>query len=172
MERTGTFFGIFGQILRNSLRWLIRFGRRYPIVAALYLIVFCIWFISYGNQPVIPPVSPSSSTPPLPPVSSPIQNPVPYSNPNPAPTVPAYTPSPPPLPTVEVANVKAYKNGNTITIRFDKAVSDVQLSVDGGNWFTLSCQLTICMATLPAEALQIQVTWFQGTDSFSTKFRL
>lgn len=149
MERTGTFFGIFGQILRNSARWIIRFGRRYQIVAAIYLVVFCVWIFSIGNQPVTPPIPPSSSTPPVPPVSSPVQNPVP--------AVPAYTPSPPPLPTVEIANVKAYKNGNTITIRFDKQVSDVQLSVDGGNWFSPSCEIKICTATVPVEALQIQV---------------
>lgn len=167
MERGSTFFGVFGQIIQNCVRWIIRVGRRYQILAATYLVVFFVVLINMGNQPAVPP-NPTSSQPPI---SSPVPNPVPYSNPNPE-AAAAPNANPAPIPTIEVAQVQVYKNGNFVTIRFDKPVSEVRLSIDGASSFTPSCQNQICTTTISPEALSVQVTWFQGVESFSTKFRL
>lgn len=161
MERASTFFGVFGSIVQNCVRHLILIGRRYQIVPAIYLVVFFVGIISIGNKPVLPP-----SSSPVPASPSPYSsNPTPYSNP-----APAYTPAPPPA--IVAAQVKAFKSGNTVSVRFDKVVSQVQLSFDGGNSFTPTCEFKTCTATVPEETLQVQVTWNEGVESFSINFRL
>lgn len=163
MERASTFFGIFGQCVQNCVRHLILIGRRYQIVPAIYLVVFFVGIISIGNKPVLPP-----SSSPVPASPSPYSsNPAPYSNPAPAPLS-----TPAPVPAVNAANLKAYKSGNTVSVRFDRVVSRVQLSFDGGNSFTPSCEFKTCTATVPEETLQVQVTWNEGVESFSINFRL
>ena len=159
MERASTFFGIIGVIVQNSIRWIIQFGRKYQIVPAAYLVVVSITLISYANQPATPPTS-APSTPPVPST----QDPAPA--PNPAPTF-----SPPPPPAIEVASAKAYKNGSSITIRFDKPVTEVRILV-GGTSLAPTCELQICTATMPEEVLQVQVSWYQGVEKFRTTFRL
>ena len=155
MERASTFFGIFGQIIQNSVRFIILVGRQYQILPAIYLVVFSVVFVSYANQPVTPPSpTPSPTDTPSAPNSTP---------PNSAPTFPPSA--------VEVAIAKAYKNGNSITVRFDKPVLGVRLLVDG-DLATSKCEAQTCTATLSEQALQVQVSWHQGGDSFQTTFRL
>ncbi|NMG11118.1 hypothetical protein [Brasilonema sp. UFV-L1] len=166
MEPRGSFFGILGQIIQNSVRYLIRLGRKYQIVAAAYLVIFCTTCISLGNQKVSPP--PAPTTPGTTPSEPPVPNP-PYA-PSPSPETNPASPSPT-RSAIDVAQVKAYKSGNFLTIRFDKSVADVQLSVDNQS-VSLNCAAKICTATLPEEVSQIQVSWSQGGENFSTKFRL
>jgi hypothetical protein len=164
MERTSTFFGIIAVIVQNSLRWIIQFGRKYQIIPAAYLVVFFVSIIGYANQPATPPPpTPAPEVPSTPPIPA-TQNPVSELNPTPA-------LSPPPPPAIEVASAKAYKNGNSITIRFDKPVTEVRILV-GGTLLAPTCELQICTATMQEEVLQVQVSWYQGTESFSTNFRL
>jgi flagellar basal body L-ring protein FlgH len=178
MEKT--FFGIFGLMVQNTVRWIILFGRRYQIVPALYLVVFFVGIIGYGNKPVnLPPPAASVPTPaqvaPTPTVS-------------PVPTVPTNTPTISPTPSdntntsnppasdtsdsaITVAKPKAYKTGDTLTVRFDRKVSNVSLSVDNAP-VAIDCEQKICKAFLPKEAATAQVYWNQKQENFSLEFRL
>jgi hypothetical protein len=156
MERGSTFFGIIGLIVQNSLSWIIRFGRKYQIVATAYLVIFFVSIIGYANLPVTPP------TPATNPPSPSVPDPVPVPNPVPTFSLP---------PAIDIAQVKAYKNGNSLTLRFDKPVADVQLIIDE-QALTADCKPFICTATVEQEAMQLQVSWSQGNESFRTNFRL
>jgi hypothetical protein len=159
MERANTFFGALGQIIKNSLRWVILLGRKYQIVAALYLVIFCVSIIGYANQPVTPPSSP------VPPSNS---NPPPVPNPNPSPASPS---TPAPAPAIDVASVKVYKNDNFLTIRFDKPVASVELVVDEQS-INADCKPDICTTSISQESRQLQVFWSQGQENFRANFRL
>jgi hypothetical protein len=164
------FFGIFGQVVQNTLRQIIKFGRQYQIIPALYLVVFSACLISYAYQPTNPPPLPEKSdTASAPPPSS-IPSPEAVPTHNAYPT-PEYTPTPPAA--VDVATPRAYRNGDEITIRWNKDVNRVQMSVDG--WILKpDCEgkfTNICKATL-AQGTQLEVFWTQGEDTFSTQFKL
>lgn len=180
MERRSTFFGIFGQIIQHTLRRLILFGRQYQIVAASYLIAFCIGVITLANQPVsLPPLPPP--TPQTSPVagsptaqsSTPASSNLPSSTPNsnPEPESASYSTNAQAPSAVAVAQIKAYKNGNSLTLRFDKPVVDVQLVVDE-IVLKAECKGLICTTNIEPEAMQAQVFWSQGGERFRIDFRL
>lgn len=172
---TNTFFGIVGQVVQNTLRLIINFGRLYPLAAASCLVTLTFTVYSYTPRPVEPIAHPAPSS------SSSVPEPseAPVAVPTPASTTPSTAdyysvPVPPiPPPVVDVATPKAYRNGDTITIRWNKPVSRVQITVDG---FLLKpdCEGrvgNICTAIL-AQGSELEVSWWQGTNDFSTKMRL
>lgn len=154
MERASTFFGNLGETLQNIARWIIKFGRRYQIAPAAYLVAFSVCLINYANQPVTPPPPPAPSA----------QYPVPTTATAPVPAIPQPT-------AVTVAEAKAYKSGDSITIRWNQPVSQQQLMADG-SLITAKCEPEICTATLTQQAYEVRASWYQGSEYFNTKFKL
>lgn len=157
MERASTFFGNLGETLQNIARWIIRFGRRYQIAPAAYLVAFFVCVFGYTNQSSVPP-------PPPPPPSAQNQTPA-YTT-----TVPT---APPLTPAVAIAQAQAYKNGNSVIIRWNQPVSNPYLTADGSS-LTASCQPQTCTAPLTQQVPvnQVEATWNQGGQYFKKKFHL
>lgn len=157
MERATTFFGNLGELFQNAARWIIRFGRRYQIAPAAYLVAFFVCVFNYTNQSSVPP--------PPPPPSAQSSAPAAYTT-----TVPT---APPLTPAVAVAQAQAYRNGNSVIIRWNQPVSNPSLSADG-NSLSASCQPQTCTASLTQQVPvnQVEATWNQGGQYFKKKFHL
>lgn len=148
MERAGTFFGRAGEFTTFAIRWIIFFGRKYPLAAAGYL-VFFVWFFFHSiNQSSLPPA------PPLPPRS----------------TFPAPSPPPLPSPVISVAQAQAFRNGDSVIIKWSQPVSNPVLYADG-NSLQASCQPQVCTALISTQVNEVQASWQEGGQSFKKKFR-
>lgn len=163
-----TFFGVSGQITQNSLRWIIRFGRQYPIAAASYLVFFFFALVSCANQPVASPPSSSPSEAPSPTTTP---SPLPTENPTPNPT-PTDTPSPSPSPVVSVAQLIVYITSVKIIVRFNRPVSNVQMTANGKPLDVKCEELNICTIATPEEAFDLGIIWNQDGESFSKQVKL
>lgn len=163
MERAASFFGRAGEVAQNFYRWLILFLRKYPLAALVYMAIFLWYIFSFANQSVQPPPPPPSAQYPAPPANT---APVPAA---------ATAPAPAAIPAIPVAQARALKNGNTITIRWNRPVVSPSLYSDSG-MLTANCQPPsqpqTCSAALPQQASQVEASWLEGSDRVKTDFRL
>lgn len=150
MESAATFFGKFGELTVFAIKWIVYFGRKYPLAAAGYL-VFYAWFFFLQAK--------NSSQSNLPP--SPIQQNQTFS-----------ASSPPPLssPVVSVAQAQAFKNGNSAVIKWSQPVSNPVLYADG-KLLQASCQPQVCTVSISVQIDELQASWQEGGQSFKKKFR-
>lgn len=148
MEQAGTFFGRAGEVATSSARWIVLFGRKYPLAAAGYLVFFVWFFFQQINQSSLPPA------PPLPQSS----------------TFPAPSPLPLPSPVVSVAQAQAFKSGDNITVRWSQTVQNPQLYADG-SLLSPTCQGRICTVSISTQINELQASWQEGGQSFKKKFR-
>lgn len=155
MESAATFFGKFSEITVFAVRWIIYFGRKYPLAAAGYL-VFYAWFFFLQAKS-------SQSNLSLPP-SPQQQRPTSFAS---SPPVPA---PPIPSPVVPLAQTQAFRNGNSAIIKWSQPVSNPMLYTDG-NLLQASCQPQICTVSIPAQVKELQASWQEGGQSFKKKFR-
>lgn len=148
MERAGTFFGRAGEVATSSARWIVLFGRKYPLAAAGYLVFFVWFFFQQINQSSLPPA------PPLPQSS----------------TLTAPSPLPLPSPVVSVAQAQAFRNGDSVIVKWSQPVSNPVLYADG-NSVQASCQPQVCTVPVSAQINELQASWQEGGQSFKKKFR-
>lgn len=152
MESAATFLGKFGELTVFAIKWIVYCGRKYPLAAAGYL-VFYAWFFFLQAK------SSSQSNLPLPP--SPLQQ---------RPTFSASSPSPLPSPVVSVAQAQAFKNGDSVIVKWSQPVSNPILFADG-NSLQASCQPQVCTVPVSAQVNELQASWQEGGQSFTKKFR-
>ena len=157
MESAATFFGKFSELTVFAVRWIIYFGRKYPLAAAGYL-VFYAWFFFLQAKS-------SQTNLALPPPS--IQQQTPTSS---APSAPVPAPPVPPSPVVPLAQTQAFRNGNSAIIKWSQPVSNPMLYTDG-NLLQASCQPRVCTVSIPAQVKELQASWQEGGQSFKKKFR-
>lgn len=151
MEQAGTFFGRAGEVATSSARWIVLFGRKYPLAAAGYLVFFVLFFFQQVNQSSLPPA------PPLPQSST-------------FPTSSAPSPPPLPSPVVSVAQAQAFRNGDSVIVKWSQPVSNPVLYADG-NSVAASCQPQVCTVPVSAQINELQASWQEGGQSFKKKFR-
>ncbi len=152
MERTATFFGKVGELASASAKWIITFGRKYPLIPAFYLILF-VWFVFF-RTPSLPPTIPSTPT------NSPSTLPLSSS---PAPPVPT--------PVINIAQVSAFRSGTKIKIRWTHEVTTQQIILDGKKT-NPSCQRTECTVDIsnqPKLAV-LEAHWQESGQSFEKSF--
>jgi hypothetical protein len=126
------------------------------LFAAVHL-ALSIWFLFFfgGNS------TRTSLPPPAPPVSS--NTPSSFA-----------TPSSPISSTdtvVSVAQAQAFKNGNSITIRWNQPVQNVTLLADG-RLLAANCQPTTCTAALTGQVERVLARWQEAGQHFEKTFRL
>ena len=155
MESAATFFGKFSELTVFAVRWIIYFGRKYPLAAAGYL-VFYAWFFFLQAKS-------SQSNLSLPP-SPQQQRPTSFASSSPIPAPPI------PSPVVPLAQTQAFRNGNSAIIKWSQPVSNPMLYTDG-NLLQASCQPQICTVSIPAQVNELQASWQEGGQSFKKKFR-
>lgn len=156
METTKTFFSMAGAYAGYGAKWIIWLGRKYPLFAAAHL-ALAIWFLFFfdnSNQttnlpPPVPPVSnaPSSFTPSSSPVS----------------------PTTPVAPVLQAATVRAIKDGNTLTVKWNQPVEQPKLFVDG-RFLAANCQPQFCTVVLDKPVQQLQARWEQSGQPFEKTF--
>ena len=155
MESAATFFGKFSELTVFAVRWIIYFGRKYPLAAAGYL-VFYAWFFFLQAKS-----SQSNLSLPPPPQQ---QRPTSFASSSPVPAPPV------PSPVVPLAQTQAFKNGNSAIIKWSQPVSNPMLYTDG-NLLQASCQPQVCTVSIPAQIKELQASWQEGGQSFKKKFR-
>lgn len=140
LERIVSFFS-------RGARWIILFGRKYPLAACIYLIG-CMWVVFFlGNLSAsLSPIAPTASL-------------------SPSRSVTAVTPVAP------MAKAMAYRNGERVVIRWDRGVEVPQLMADGSR-LTANCSSTQCMTNVSKNASQLIVTWQESGQLFRKTFRL
>lgn len=148
MEQAGTFFGRAGEVATSSARWIVLFGRKYPLAAAGYLVFFVWFFFQQINQSSLPPA------PPLPQSS----------------TFPDPSPLALPSPVVSVAQAQAFRNGDSVIVKWSQPVSNPVLFADG-NSVQGSCQPQVCTVPVSAQINELKASWQEGGQSFTKKFR-
>lgn len=148
MEQAGTFFGRAGEFTTFAIRWIISFGRKYPLAAAGYLVFFVWFFFQQINQSSLPPA------PPLPQSS----------------TLPDPSPLALPSPVVSVAQAQAFRNGDSVIVKWSQPVSNPVLYADG-NSVAASCQPQVCTIPVSTQINELQASWQEGGQSFKKKFR-
>ena len=156
LETTKTYFGFIGAYTGYVAKWIIYLGRKYPLFAAIHL-ALSIWFLFFFGS--------SSTRTSLPPPAPPVASNTPSS---------FVTPSSPVSPTdsvVSVAQAKAFKNGNEITIRWNQPVQNVTLLADG-RMLAANCQPTSCTAALTGQVERVLARWQEAGQNFEKTFRL
>ncbi|MDJ0717505.1 MAG: hypothetical protein QNJ54_25340 [Prochloraceae cyanobacterium] len=151
MERTVTFFGKVGELASASAKWIIIFGRKYPLIPAFYLIVF-VWFVFF-RTPSLPPAVPSTSTPSTLTISSPL------------------TPTGAPTPVINIAQVSAFRSGTKIKIRWTHDVTNHQIIIDGKKT-NPSCQRTECTVDISNQPklTVLEARWQESGQNFEKSF--
>lgn len=151
MQRATTFFGNLGEFLTNAARWIIFTGRKYPLAAAAYLVVCVFGFFNYLNQSALPPPPPSLTQ-------------------NPTPLTPTAAPPPLSAPVVGVAQAQAYKDGNSVIIRWSQPVSNPSLYV-GGFSLQASCEPQSCTTSISPQTTELRASWQEGGQRFRKNFK-
>lgn len=152
-----------GAYTAYGAKWIVYLGRKYPILAALHIAV-TVWFLFfYGRQGNLP--IPTTTAPPTP---------APVTAPTPAPTPAATTPITPPAsapdPVVQIAQARAFKDGDEITIRWNQAVKNPKLYADN-KLLNASCDDKTCVVDGKQKMQQIQAKWQQQGQPFEKAFR-
>lgn len=132
------------------VRYIVFIGRKYPLIAALFLLFYAFFFLKSLN------IS-SSRNLPLPSTPS-------YSNNQPI------TPTPTPTPVIEAAQATAIKNGSTLVIRFSKPVKNPMIAANGKK-LDFECQERTCNVNLSEPLSQINLSWWQESKLFEKDFR-
>lgn len=132
------------------VRYIVFIGRKYPLIAALFLLFYAFFFLKSLN------IS-SSRNLPLPSTPS-------YSNNQPI------TPTPTPTPVIEAAQATAIKNGSNLTIQFTKPVENPMISANGKR-LDFKCQAKTCDVILSQPLSQINLSWWQQGKRFTKDFR-
>lgn len=149
METTKTYLSIAGAYLEYAAKWIIWLGRKYPLFAAAHL-VLSIWLLFFFGK--------SSQTTNLPPSVPPVS-----SNPSPV------SPTDPVAPVQIAATVRAIKDGDTLTVKWNQPVESAQLFADG-NLLSANCQPQFCTVTLSEQVQQLHARWEQSGQSFEKTF--
>lgn len=157
LETTKSIFSVASAYTGYCAKWIIYLGRKYPLFAAIHL-ALSIWFLFFFG---------SSSTrtslpPPAPPVST---------NPTSSFTPSSSSPVTSTDSVVSVAQAKAFKNGNEITIRWNQPVQNVTLLADG-RMLAANCQPTSCTAALTGQVERVLARWQEAGQNFEKTFRL
>lgn len=158
IDRAKTFAGGLGETLANSARWVIFFGRKYPIAAAAYLIFYALFFFLQASQPGLPPLPP------------PVPQSSPFSNTSPIAASPL-APPPPPDPVMPLAQASAYRNGNSVVVRWNQPVTAPQLYADGALLSSVTCEPQMCTAPVSGRVYQLQAAWQQSGQKVKKVFR-
>ena len=140
-------------------KWIVYLGRKYPILAAVH-IALSVWLLFFwGRQPNLSPPVPSTTAPSTP---APITVPA-------APT-PIAPPASAPAPVVQIAQARAFKDDNTITIRWSQEIEQPQLYADG-RLLGAQCESESCTVAVEEGVQQLQAKWQQQGQPFEKVFR-
>lgn len=134
------------------IRYIVFIGRKYPLIAALFLLFYAFFFFRSLNLNTSSNLPISNNNLPLPNTST-------YSNTQPNPT-----------PVIEAAQATAIKNGSTLVIRFSKPVKNPTIAANGKK-LDFECQERTCNVNLSKPLSQINLSWWQESKLFKKDFR-
>ena len=137
-----------------GVRYLVFLGRKYPLIAAGFLLFYAIFFSKlFFGQPSL------QSNLPLPPQ--------PYSSSSSSSSLNNQTPT---ATVIDVAQATAYKNGSIVTIRWTKLVESPQIYSSNGK-LEANCQPQSCDLNLSQQIDRLEVKWQQQGQRFEKIFR-